>query len=323
VSTAIIQLLVGLVLLAAGGHAIVRGAISVALLARISTAVVGLTVVAFGTSLPELAVSLRAAATGHAQISYANVVGSNIFNIAAVLGLVALVRPVTVSRSLRLQYPGMLVVMILCVVFAYGGHVTRLEGLFLVGGLVAFMGFTVYVVRTGRDLLDPEEAEEEVRSVGAVRGPPLRAWLLSLLLVVGGIGALSWGADQLVAGAVTLARLAGMTERVIGLTVIAMGTSLPELAATLAASRHGDPDIVMGNLLGSNIFNVLAILGLTAAIFPVPVDPRAIALDNWMMLGTAAVIGPMMAARRKVGRIDGGILLLGFSVYIAVLLTIG
>lgn len=317
---ATVQLLGGLVVLTLGGHYIVKGAISIALLARISTSVVGLTVVAFGTSLPELAVSLRAATTGHTDISYANVVGSNVFNIAAILGVVALFWPVAVSRgALRLQYPGMLAVLIAGVIVARGGIVTHVEGAFLVAGLVAFMAGTVYLARSGRGAAGGETAAELPETGPAGGVPP--SWGAGIAHTVIGILGLWVGASLMVDSAIVVAASLGVTERVIGLTVIAMGTSLPELAATLAASRHGDSKIVLGNILGSNIFNVLGILGLTSLIIPVPVHPRAASLDNWVMLAFAVALFPMMLIGRKVTRTDAAILLTGFALYVAVLVA--
>lgn len=318
------QLIIGLVILSVGGHYIVRGAISVALLARISTAVVGLTVVALGTSLPELAVSVNAAARGSTDISYANVVGSNIFNVAVILSLVALVHPVTSSREvLRFHYPAMFIVLVLGVLLASNGSLGHFEGVFMLVVLVLFLTYTVRASRraTARRRVDPAEQaalEEEVQETGAIKGSRTRAWTISALLVIVGGVALVLGADLMVRGAVTIARTMGVSERVIGLTIVALGTSLPELAASLIAAAHGKHDITLSNLLGSNIFNVLGILGTTSAVFGVPVHPRAITLDNWVMLAFAAVLFPILVWGKRVTRLEAVVLLAGFAVYMAV-----
>lgn len=324
-SLAILQLVGGLAVLTLGGHFIVKGSIHVALMLRVSTAIAGLTVVAFGTSLPELAVSLDAAAINAPDISYGNIIGSNIFNIAAILGIVALLRPVEIAPSaVRLQYPVMLAVMIACVAVSVNGVVSRFEGSLLVGGLVAFLAGTVHFAHKGRAAALAEQYEHEVAETGSITGSPLRQWTLSLLMVAGGILGLWKGADWMVEGAVTVAQTLGVSQRIIGLTVVAMGTSLPELAASVAASRHGDSKIVMGNLLGSNIFNVLAILGITSTVYSVAVNDRAIQLDNWVMLAFAVGLYPVMVVGApRIGRRAGALLLAGFATYFGVLLIWG
>jgi len=314
--TATLELFLGLAVLFAGGHYLVRGATVVALLARIPTAVVALTVVSMGTSMPEMAVSLAAALHHSTDISYGNIVGSNIFNVGAILGIAALVSVIPVrQQTLRIEYPIMFVVTCIVVLLARDGMVDRTEGIFLVVSLLLFIGYMVYLAKRG---VEPDEAvtlEREVRRAAHVRDGAARAWGKHLAFVVGGILVLVIGAELAVAGAETVARGLGIEERVIGLTVIAMGTSLPELATSIVAARQGEQEIALGNVVGSNIFNLLAILGITAAIVPVPIHARAIAIDNWVMLGFSAVLLPLMLWGRRVTRWNAILLLTGFLTY--------
>lgn len=314
---AIVQLLAGLVILTVGGHYIVRGAAALALLANVSTAVVGLTVVAFGTSLPEMAVSVQAAVAGSTELAYANVVGSSIFNLAVILGVVAMVRPVLVqAESKQFEYPGMFVVLAACVVLARDGVVTRWDGALFLVGFVVFLWVTVR-----RNLRGPESEQAE-RMAQKEAGPPT-GWNAAIGFVVIGIVGLWAGAEFLVDGATTIAQTFGVSERLIGLTLVAMGTSIPELATSIVAARRGEDEIALSNLMGSNIFNILAVLGTTASLVPVPVNARAIALDNWVMLGSAAVLFPILWTSPRVMRWHGALLLMGFIGYFAVLVSIG
>lgn len=314
---ALLELGGGLVILFVGGHYLVRGATGVALLARIPTAVVALTIVSMGTSMPELAVSLDAALRGSTDISYGNIIGSNIFNVGAILSLAAIAAVIPVRQeTLRIEYPIMFVVSCIVLLLARDGVVDRLEGAFLVVALALFIAYMVYVAGTGR--MAAGEAEllgREVRRAAHVKEGTTRAWGLNVGLIALGVAALIAGADLAVAGAVTVARSLGIEERVIGLTVIAMGTSLPELATSLVAARQGEQEIALGNVVGSNIFNLLGILGITAAFVPVPVHPRAEAVDNWVMLAFSAILLPLMLWGRKVTRWNGVLLLLGFAGY--------
>ncbi len=311
---------VGLGVLTVGGHYLVEGAIRIALLARISAAVVGLTIVAMGTSMPEMAVSLGAAARGATDISYGNVIGSNIFNIGVILGLTALVRPIPVTRqTIRLEYPFMVVASWLVLLLSRDGMIDRLEGAFLVFSICAF---TVYMVRLARSDVAPDEAAEFDRAVSRLAGDAggvARAWGKYVAIVLVGIVLLAGGAELMVRSAVAAATQYGIPQRVIGLTVVAMGTSLPELATSVIAARRDEPAIALGNIIGSNIFNVLAILGVTSLIFPVPVTQGSINIDNWVMLGFAVALFPMMLWGRRITRRDGVVLLAGFVVYIAYL----
>jgi cation:H+ antiporter len=320
---AILQLVIGFLLLALGGRLIVRGAVSIALLAKVTTAVVGLTVVAFGTSLPEMAVSVNAAAVGATDLAYANVVGSSIFNLAVILGVAALIRPVLITREARrLEHPAMFMVLALCLFMARDRLISRPEGVVLLIGMTLFVLLTVAWTRAVGPA-DHSTRDSEIEGLHPVTGNRRRAWGLGFAYVIGGIAALGFGSDVLVAGATTIAQALGVSQRIIGLTVVAMGTSLPELAASAVAAAHGEDEIALSNLLGSNIFNILAVLGVTAAGFPVPVNARAAALDNWVMLGFGAALVPVLWTSKRVTRWHGVLLLASFAVYFTVLVVIG
>lgn len=306
----------GIALLGTGGELLIRGAVSIARLARISTAVIGLTIVAMGTSVPELAVSLLAALEGRDDIAMGNVVGSNIFNVAVVIGVSALVLPITVHLSaVKLEWPFMFTALFLCLLLARDGVIDRLEAAFF---LVSLALFTAYTVRLARTALTPSDEAElaatvERRAIG-------RRLALDVSLVVASLALLALGARVLVWGAVQVATLAGVTERVIGLTIVAAGTSLPELAASIAAARRGHPDIALANVIGSNIFNVLGILGVVALVRPQLVHPQIVASDNWWMVGTSFLLLPLMVTGLRIGRIEGGALLWCYGVYLVLLL---
>ncbi|MCZ6857766.1 MAG: calcium/sodium antiporter [Gemmatimonadetes bacterium] len=321
--TAFVQLIAGLVILALGGRYIVRGAVSVALLAKISTAVVGLTVVAFGTSLPELAVSMDAAARGSTDLAYANIVGSSIINIAVILAVAALIRPVLIQREAkRFEHPGMFLVLAVCLFFARDQLISRFEGAMLVAGLVAFMVITVLRTRAA-GAVDHSARNTEIEGVDPATGARSRAWAIGIGYILFGIVGLKVGSDFLVAGATTVAEFMGISERIIGLTVVAMGTSLPELTTSAIAARHGEDEIALSNLLGSNIFNILAVLGLTSLSFPIPVHEQAMLLDNWIMLGFGAALFPILWTGKRVTRTHGVLLLSAFAVYFTVLMLGG
>lgn len=319
---AIIQVLAGLVILMIAGDYLVKGSVSIALLARVSTAVVGLTVVAMGTSLPELAVSLDAAGRGAVDLAYANIVGSCIFNVGVVLAIAVLIRPIPVTRhTLQFEYPVMFLVLIVGLLVARDRMVDRVEGAFF---LVMLTLFTVFMIRLARRQVEREEAQELEKGVlrtARMSHETARAWLRSIVwIVVGAIG-LAVGAELLVRGSVTVASSIGISERIIGLTVAAMGTSLPELAASVAAARRGELTIALSNVFGSNIFNILGVLGATSVVFRVPVNPMAASLDNWAMLAICAIVFPMMIWGKKLGRLDGVLLLTGFVAYMSYVLA--
>lgn len=319
---AALLLLVGIAVLAAGADLLVRGAVTIARAARISTAVIGLTVVAMGTSLPELTVSLSAALRGSADISLGSVVGSNIFNICVVVGLSALILPMRVHGSaVRTEWPFMLLASFLLLLLARDGRIDQLEGLFFVVGLALF---TAYIVRVSPTEVRGEEAAD-LRETVERKAPPVgwRSIGGAAVLVASGSLLLIGGGELLVRGAVELARASGMTERVIGLTVVAAGTGAPELATSLMAARRGQSEIALANVIGSNILNVLGILGVTAIVTPLAVAPAMISSDLWWMLGVSFALFPVMRSRLVVTRIEGGLLLVTYLVYTALLVRAG
>ncbi len=319
---AALQLLIGLVVLFAGGHYLVQGATRIALLARLSTTVVGLTVVAMGTSFPELAVSVGAALRGSTDLAYGNIIGSTIFNIGMILGISSVLAPIAVKRqTIRLEYPFMFIVAAVVLLLCRDDLIDRLEGGFL---LVALALFTAYIVHLAQREVIEDEAlalEREVKRTARLKGGPGRAWGVNAALVAVGITALVLGADQVVRGAVTMADLWGVNERMIGLTIVAMGTSLPELATSLVAAKQGEHEIALANVIGSNLFNLLGVLGATALVLPVRITTAAAAVDNWVMLAFCAAMFPLMWFGRRVGKLDGAILLVGFAIYMTYLVS--
>lgn len=309
--------LLGLVLLVFGGEALVRGASGLALLARVTPSVVGLTIVAAGTSMPELVVSTQAALAGSPGLAAGNVVGSNIFNIGAIVGLTAMLHSLRISGStVRLEWPVMMLAALQLHLLARDGLVDRLEGAFLLVGLVVFVAYAVFVAR--QNPTPASDAETlTTASFGKIGGVALT---LNLSAVVLGIAVLAGGASALVSGAVSLATRFGVSETVIGLTVVAAGTSLPELMTSLVAARRGQDDIAIGNVVGSNIFNVLGILGTTALIHPVDVPDEIISRDDWWMIGASVLLFPLMKSGMRVTRLEGAVLFAGFCAYLVSLL---
>ncbi|MBL8998062.1 MAG: calcium/sodium antiporter [Gemmatimonadetes bacterium] len=319
---ALVFLVGGIALLGGGADVLVRGAVTLARAARVPVAVIGLTVVSMGTSLPELTVTIAAALRGSDDIGLGNVVGSNIFNIGVVLGLSALIQPMRVhGTAVKLEWPFMFLASFQLLLLARDGELDRLEGAFFLVGLILF---TAYVVRLGRSELKAEESADLAESVELVEA---KSWFHSLggaiLLVVAGSGILILGGNLLVTGAVELARAFGMSERVIGLTIVAAGTSAPEVATSLLAALRGQNEIALGNVIGSNIFNVLAILGVGSVLTPLRVAPELIASDLWWMLGLSLVLFPMMRAGHVLGRRDGALLFGGYAVYLTLLVVAG
>ena len=322
--TAVALVVVGLLLLAGGGEALVRAATTLASIAGVSPAVIGLTVVAIGTSLPELVVSLVAAQQGQPELAVANVVGSNIFNIAATLGITALIIPLPVhGNAVRLEWPFMFVASMLCLLLSRDGLVDRLEAAFFLTSLALFLAYTVRLAR--RDV-GPAEARAfaehvEARDIDAPAGGGARAPLVAPAVILGvGLLMLVIGGRLLVDGAVTLARLAGMSERVIGLTIVAAGTGAPELATSLVAAFRRRPDVAVANMIGSNIFNILGILGVTALVRPVPVSTAMVNSDMWWMIGTSLLLLPLLRSHARITRPEGGLLVAAYGAYLVVLL---
>jgi len=298
-----LYLLTGLIGLFFGGEALVRGSVGIARRMAIPPLLIGLTVVGFGTSTPELLVSADAAWRGVPDIALGNIIGSNIANILLIVGLSALVWPIKVmGATLRRDTTVMMAAaLVLVPVFALG-LVGRPAGLILVAGLAAYL---IWAYR------HPGEAAEE--EVGI---PAPASVLVSTLWVIGGLVALMVGARLLVDGAVSIARGFGISEAFIGLTIVAVGTSLPELATSLIAAIRRQSEIAIGNIIGSNIFNVLGILGVTALITPIPVASRFLSFDLPVMIAASMVLTALLITRPLIGRSVGLAMLLAYVVYV-------
>lgn len=308
----ILLLIGGGVLLAAGGEALIRGATALGLHFGLSPLVVGLTIVAFGTSAPELAVSLDAALGGSSDVALGNVIGSNICNIGAVLGLCCLITPVQVrSQIVRIDAPIAIGAALLLTALLADGGLSRTDGGVLFALLAGYLLLQVQLAKQGRDALAPEFAELERALAAWLRSVPI-----CLAAVVAGLALLVAGAELFVDGAVRLARLAGVTEAVIGLTIVALGTSLPELAATLVAAYRREADVAVGNVIGSNIFNVFSILGLSALVTPLS-RGNITSVDLWTMVGISVLLWPVLYGRRLLARLEGAVLLAVYLAYMS------
>ncbi|MBL9153705.1 MAG: calcium/sodium antiporter [Verrucomicrobiales bacterium] len=308
----LLLVIVSLALLVAGAEGLVRGSSSMALKLGLTPLMVGLTVVAFGTSSPELVVSIKAGLAGQGDITVGNVVGSNIFNIAVILGLTAIICPVAVQWQLiKIDTPIMVALSALLVALLWDGHLGRLEGAALFAGLLAYTVMNVRIARRTTSAAIEAEFEEGMPK-------PTGHWWTDILLIAIGLGLLVYGSDLLVENAVSLARDLGVSEAVIGLTIIAAGTSMPELATSVVAALKKEPDIALGNVIGSSIFNILCILGISSMLTPIQtagVRP----LDYGMMIGCSALLLPMLWTGLKVSRTEGAILLAGYGAYLFLL----
>jgi cation:H+ antiporter len=305
----ILVLLAGLALLIASGDFLVRGASSLALRFHISTLVVGLTVVAFGTSAPELFVSVRAALEGTPDIATGNVVGSNICNLALVLGITSLISPIKVHRdSLRIDWPVTMGASLLLFGLMFGGEISFWEGILFVGLLIIYI---VFLIRKSRKEYMSNQALKEVIEIAA----PSKSLWKDLLFLALGIAGLYFGSEWFVGSARELAGYLGVTERVISITVVALGTSLPELVTSVIASFKKESDLAVGNLLGSNIFNIFSILGFTSIIKEIAVNDTILRVDMLWMLAITLLVLPMMISKRVITRAEGGMLLFVYCVY--------
>lgn len=308
----------GLLALYLGAEWLVAGAARIAQRFGLRPLVVGLTVVAFGSSSPELLVAVVASVQDQSDVVLGNVVGSNILNIALILGVAALVKPLRVGmRLLSREAPLMVAVSVVVALQMYDGQLGRVDAVVLLIGLVAFLLFVVRAA--GREA--PEIAAEYGKFETSERGAEPGRVGREALRMVAGLGGLALGAHLLVVSAVYFARLAGVTEVVIGLTVVAIGTSLPELATCVVAAWRDEPDIALGNAVGSNLFNLLSILGVAALIRPVRVNPALFEFELPAMVGFAVVLLPLAWRRRVLGRVSGGILVGGYVGFTVLLLV--
>lgn len=303
-------LILGLFVLIIGGDFLVRGASSIALRAHISPLVVGLTIVAFGTSAPELLISINAALNGSPDLAMGNVVGSNICNLALVLGVTVLIGPVKVNAdSIKIDWPVAMISALLLFWWSRDGELGVSEGIFF----IFFLGsYTFYIIRKSRKENKAIIAMEEEMEVPD--GPSSSISRDLLYLAIGAAG-LYFGSDWFVSGAKHLAAFLGVSQRVIGITVLALGTSLPELVTAIVASFKRETDLALGNLMGSNIFNILSILGITSLIKSIDVNETILSVDMFWMLGITLIILPMMLIQRKLGKVEGIILLCIYVYY--------
>lgn len=311
-----ILLLLGITLLFIGAELLVKGGASLARRLGLSPIVVGLTVVAFGTSAPELVVSVGGSLQGHGDIAVGNVVGSNIFNVAVILGLAAIISPLRIQLAIiRIDVPIMIAVTLLAAWLILFAAIPRGGGLFLLMLLIAYTVFTIRL--SGKQAAATVEAE-------FCKGVPAPAPSIAyeILFIIVGLGMLVGGSGLFVNSAVHLARSLGISEVVIGLTIIAAGTSMPELTTSLLAAVRGHTDISVGNIIGSNIFNLLGILGAAAAVTPLRA-PGISQLDVWVMVGFSVALLPLLWTESKLQRWEGAALLGGYLAYLWVLWPAG
>lgn len=309
--TYMLLIIAGIILLYIGAEGLVRGSASLATRVGVSPLIAGLTVVAFGTSAPELSVSVSAALEGRSDIALGNVVGSNIFNIAVILGIAALIQPLRIQLAvIRRDIPVMIGASALAFALVLYGGVPRSAGLVLLLGLGLYLFFTIRSAKgagagAGDELIDV---------------PPLmsKSWVIDGLVLVGGLGVLILGSRLFVDGATVLAKSMGVSDAVIGLTVVAAGTSLPELAASVVAAFRKQSDIAIGNVVGSNIFNIFCILGITATVSPI--HSSGIGLrDGVAMMFLALILLPFAMTGRRISRVEGAILVSVYGAYLVLL----
>jgi len=306
----ILLLVAGLVILILGGDFLVRGASSIALRLHISPLVVGLTIVAFGTSAPELLISVKSALAGSPDLTMGNIVGSNICNLALVLGITALIEPIKVQAdSIKIDWPVAMGSSLLLYFVIQDKLIGGIEGIIFLS--ILFMYTTFIIIRSRKETKAIRDIEEDA---GMPDGAGKNIWKDLVYLAIGALG-LYYGSEWFVGGAQDLARYLGVSERVIGITVLALGTSLPELVTAIVASVKKETDLALGNLMGSNIFNVLSILGITSLITEIEVSQTIIVHDMIPMLGVTLLVLPMMLTGRTVGRVEGGILLIVYLFY--------
>ncbi len=305
-------LIVGIALLTLGGEALIRGSLSAARKLKVSPLLTGLVIVGFGTSAPELVVSVDAALREQPDLAIGNVVGSNIGNILLILGLCALITPLTV-RPLSLRRDGLTMVSAtgLFLVLGAGGILDKLDGLIFLAGLG---GYLVWAYRSEKADAGPSAELHQAEADELTLVP--RSWLWTASATLLGLLLLIFGSRVLLQGAIGLATSYGVSEAVIGLTVVAVGTSLPELSVSVIAALRRHADVAVGNILGSNIFNLLGILGVSCLLQPLPLHLRVVEFDQWVLLGTALMALGFLYTARRLSRLEGGILLAGYIAYV-------
>jgi cation:H+ antiporter len=307
------QTLGGFLLLFGGGELLLRGAVGMARVFGLSPLLIGLTVVAAATSMPELVVTVTAGLDGLTDVGVGNVVGSNIANILLILGAAAVIHPIpTHPRMVRRDAGAVLIATALFAGFCVIGPLYWAHGVIMLALLGGYLWFCIWNEAAAGNSDQPAAAKEDLTELGwepaGVR--------LALITVAAGAGALVLGSDLLVEGAVTIARAAGISESVIGLTLIALGTSLPELATAVTAARHRHTDLALGNALGSNIFNILLVLGTLVLITPVQLAAEVLRFDIWVMVGVTLLLIPVMLSGWRISRLEGALFLALYAAYI-------
>ena len=304
----IILLLVGFVLLIKGADFFVDGSSSVAKLIGIPGFVIGLTVVAMGTSAPEAAVSISAGLQGSNEIAVSNVIGSNSFNLLVVAGICAVIKPYKIEKELlHRDFPVNVVVSVVLLLMALAGAtLTRFNGILMLVCFAAYIAFILWVAFKNRE----KQTDEDVKTMSP---------LLSVLAIIGGLAAVIFGGDMVVDSATAIAQQLGWSETFIGLTIIAIGTSLPELVTSIVAAKKGESGLAMGNVIGSNLFNIMLILGLSSTINPIPIDTNGV-INISILIGVTALIYVACLVKKGMGRGVGAASVLGYCVYTAYLL---
>jgi cation:H+ antiporter len=311
-------LLLGVALLAAGGEALIRGSLAAARLLRVSALLSGLVIVGFGTSAPELVVSVQAALAGRPDIAIGNVVGSNIGNVLFILGICALITPLAVKPlALRRDAVTVVAASVLFLLLVGGSALGRADAAVLLVALLAYLAWAYWTERF-HAAPSAEMHKAEAEELTAI--PKTMPWIGAAVLV--GLLLLIGGAQVLLLGAVGIAEHFEVSEAVIGLTLVAVGTSLPELSISVIAAIRGHADVAVGNILGSNIFNLLGILGVSAVLQPLPVHARILQFDQWVMLGSALLLLLFLYTGRRLSRLEGGIFLAGYGAYLGFSFTV-
>ncbi len=304
----------GLVLLIAGAEALVKGASKIASALGISSLVIGLTVVAFGTSSPELAISLQSTFNNQPDIALGNAVGSNIFNVLFILGIASIITPLVVDQQLvKIDVPIMIIISFVLLFFGMNGIIGKFEGAVLFITLIAYI---IFLIRMSRK--EKKEIQEEYKKEYEYKDQKnVKYWFVNIGLVAAGLAMLVFGSNLLLDAAVTIARILGLSELVIGLTIIAAGTSLPEVFTSVIASIRGERDIAVGNIVGSNIFNILAILGLTGLLSPsgIRVSAAAINVDIPVMIAVAVACLPIFFTGHTISRWEGILFFFYYLIY--------
>jgi cation:H+ antiporter len=307
-----LMLILGLVILIVGGEFLVRGAVGLSSAMKISPLVIGMTVVSFGTSAPELLVSIQSAMSGNPGIAIGNVIGSNIANLALVLGVTVIIFPIVAEKQTKkLDYPVMIFATFLFYIFALNLHLEFWEGLVFI---LVLLAFTYYLIVSSRRSTKKEIAEKKEDLEELLEKPSSKG--MSVLFLLVGLVGLYFGSDWFVGGATGIARSFNLSDSVIGVTVVALGTSAPELVASIMAALKKQSDISVGNLIGSNIFNIFAVLGITAMVKPIAVEESVMSFDMWWMIGISLLLIPVLYFGNKIGKIKGIVLVFSYVIYI-------